>query len=505
MNFSRTSIIRLSVCYGLILSALVFTGCMSATDRVVIEEPPTPIPTTVITDELQAQRWRRVQAQRLAAQAEVELRREQRPTADLPLLLAREAVLTTWATDGYVTVEADRVLRTVLLSAMADPTLSLISQRFSNPPLFGVNHGAADTWTAAITPDGQILAVATNDDAMGPVNSIRLWDMTTNRFLGKLEGVPANFIVQAMAFSPDGTTLLTVSPLVTILWDWRTSQQRIVIPVLEGAFLTGAFSPDGQSVALAGEKIFTLVDTTSGKPLRHFTGQVGPILSVAFEPKGGQLLTAGQNDQLRLWEIASGRQIGTVGHQQWSYALAAFSPDGSLVAVSGGLLTQIWDFATRKLLYELAESGVKLPSFSRDGKYLLVKASLFDLTTGSVVRYFTDDLGSPIFQAAFAPDGESVIAVVNNYTVEIWPTVERMLLYTDALIQRDPTTFTEWELRRFELGQAAVASEYPLLDARPLVPFATPMINLTPRPRPDTATLSPLPTPITTKGKEGNR
>lgn len=494
MNFSRTATLQLWVCYGLILSALVCTGCLPATDRAVIEEPPTPVSTYQIVEEREQLLHRR-EAQRLAAQAVATLNHRQDATFDLPLLLAREAVLTTWATDGYVTVEADRVLRTVLFSAMADPALSIVSQRFSNPPIFGIKHDAADTWTAAITPDGHILAVATNDDAMGPVNSIRLWDMTTKRFLGKLEGVPANFIVQAMAFSPDGTTLLTVSPLVTILWDWRTSQQRVVIPVLEGAFLTGTFSPDGQSVALAGEKVFVLVDTISGRPLHHFTGQVGPILSVAFDPKGEYLLTAAQNDQLRLWEIASEQQIGTIGNQQWSYALATFSPDGSLIAVSGGPLIQVWDFATRKLLYELAEASMKLPSFSRDGKYLLVKASLFELATGSVVRYFTDDLGSPIFQATFAPDDESVIAVVNNYTVEIWPTVERMLLYTDALIQRDPSTFTEWELRHFELGQAAVASEYQLLDARPLVPFATPMINLTPRPRPDTATLSPLPTP----------
>lgn len=156
---------------------------------------------------------------------------------------------------------------------------------------------------------------------------------------------------------------------------------------------------------------------------------------------------------------------------------------------------QLWDVATQKLLYEIPEPGTKPPSFSRDGKYLLVKASVFDLATGAIVRQFTNDLGNLAFQAAFAADGESVVAVVDNDTIEVAPTVDRMLLYADALIQREPPTFTDWELRYFEIGQPVNLGEYQSLDAEILVPYDRPILSLTPRPRPNSATLSPLPTP----------
>lgn len=136
-------------------------------------------------------------------------------------------------------------------------------------------------------------------------------------------------------------------------------------------------------------------------------------------------------------------------------------------------------------------------SFSHDAKFLLVKADLLDLMTGSIARHFTDGAGGSIFQATFAPDGEHVIAIVNNQTVEIWPTVEQMLLYADALIQRNPPIFTDnppiftdWELRMFELGQPPVLTEYRLLDAQPLFPFATPLVYPTPRSRPDAIEVS---------------
>lgn len=155
----------------LLLLTFILAGCISSTDRAVIE----PWPTTVYrqqTPEEHEQFFRRQKAQRLAAQAELALNQGQEATFDLPLLLAREAVLTTWSTDGYVTVEADRTLRHILLMAMADPALSGISKHFPAPSIFSVNHGAADTLDAAITPDGRVLAIATNDDGMGPVNSI---------------------------------------------------------------------------------------------------------------------------------------------------------------------------------------------------------------------------------------------------------------------------------------------------------------------------------------------
>src|SRR6185312_2338429 len=75
-----------------------------------------------------------------------------------------------------------------------------------------------------------------------------------------------------------------------------------------------------------------------------------PVYSVAFSPDGKTLASAHQDGNMRLWDMATGRQIAVAftGHPPAGVVGAysvAFSPNGKTVAVSNRNV-QLWDVAT---------------------------------------------------------------------------------------------------------------------------------------------------------------
>ena len=76
-----------------------------------------------------------------------------------------------------------------------------------------------------------------------------------------------------------------------------------------------AFSPDG-ALALSASGEFGLSDNTlrlwevaSGRELRRFEGHTDEVLACAFSPDGALALSASRDRTLRLWEVASGREL----------------------------------------------------------------------------------------------------------------------------------------------------------------------------------------------------
>src|SRR5262249_25566171 len=156
--------------------------------------------------------------------------------------------------------------------------------------------------TVAIAPDGQTLAIYTD-------NNIELWSVAGER-QAMLERRELNS-QESLAFSPDGETLASTFGTEVILWDLRTRTARATI-------------------------------------------KLGPITSaVVFSPDGKTLAAGSEFGVAKLFEAATGREIATLQRfesaETWTEALA-FSRDGTLlaVAVKQGLV-QVWEAATGQL------------------------------------------------------------------------------------------------------------------------------------------------------------
>jgi WD40 repeat protein len=312
-------------------------------------------------------------------------------------------------------------------------------------------------WSLAFTPDGKRLAC-------GHTCCAGLWDLETGRLEATLPMHEGQFEVVTVAFSPDGKTLACCGsnsdPMGSIrLWDVATRRERLTLaasgvmaycsdsktlaagglwdPVQLLDLATGkpwpkrwkstfatalAFSPDGQTLAVASTKRSVLLwDLKTGKE-RILQAHASRILSLAFSPDSKLLASASEYGTIELWQLTPVHepvklqepQPGAVPHVS-----AAFSPDGTIVAVGG----KLWETATRKQMRCFLESGKV--AFSPDGKVLAWSTNdnaiiVCDIATGKkLASLATGFLINPV---AFSPDGTKLAAGGSGGVLAFWDT-----------------------------------------------------------------------------------
>ena len=131
---------------------------------------------------------------------------------------------------------------------------------------------------------------------------IRLWAVSDGTSLGVILGHTG--AVTALAFAPDGRTLISGSTDATIrLWD--VTSKQILKKTLEG--------------------------------------HLAAVQGLAFAPDGKSFASASRDKSVRLWDVATGREVRPLGSHDANACCVAFSPDGKTVA-SGGLdrMVRFW-------------------------------------------------------------------------------------------------------------------------------------------------------------------
>ena len=71
-----------------------------------------------------------------------------------------------------------------------------------------------------------------------------------------------------------------------------------------------AFSPDGQRLASASEdQTVKIWDSATGKELFALKGHAGWVASVAFSPDGQRLASASMDQTVKIWDSATGKEL----------------------------------------------------------------------------------------------------------------------------------------------------------------------------------------------------
>jgi WD40 repeat protein len=280
-----------------------------------------------------------------------------------------------------------------IATASSDKTARLwdvVRTKPLGPPL--LHDGSV--WCLAFSRDGKILATGADD------NKVRLWDTTTGKQLEPvLQHKAAVFV---LALSPDGKILATGSEdNVVRLWQFPTGtlmhSPLFISRILGGddairgirrrsayrhGVLALAFSPDGGRLAtVSGMPVgeARLWDITNNKrialPLRQSDTSGSGALSVAFHPDGKSFVTGLWANKLLRWDAGAGRPIGeplTHGGPVWA---CAFGSDGRII-VTGSMdhTARVWSTSTNKALgppLPHPTGSVRVVAVSRDGEAIL--------------------------------------------------------------------------------------------------------------------------------------
>lgn len=204
-----------------------------------------------------------------------------------------------------------------------------------------------------ISPDGRSLLTASIEHA------IRLWDTKSRSELASTVATTgaegANDYVQA-AFLEDGVYVVMAGPYELRVWEAR-SDREIGRAERDGKIRAVAMSPDQAYFALGNDDGSAEVwSMQSGQLVSKMQRHAGDVVALAFDPESRYLATAsglGREDRTaRVWEVASGREIVRLRHDQTVDAVA-FSPDGRYLASGGGDgIVRLWYWLPQDLIEE---------------------------------------------------------------------------------------------------------------------------------------------------------
>jgi WD40 repeat protein len=256
---------------------------------------------------------------------------------------------------------------------------------------------------ATLSRDGRKLATASAD------LTVRIWDVESGRELRKLTGHTE--IVTSAAFSPDGALLATGGADKTIrIWNVESGVQTkslVRLTDLQGTefvqqpkamelLLTGqiyngsivSFSPNGEILAASVGGYGTsrvgnenklvkikdeirLYEVASGRELRRMTGHRDAIQSLSFSSDGRSLVSGAADKTLSIWDVSSGQATFTVKDNLDFDTYAAFVPNKQLVVGGSRGQLRLWNATQGEKLITLtsAEDANEWLAVTPDGLF----------------------------------------------------------------------------------------------------------------------------------------
>ena len=270
--------------------------------------------------------------------------------------------------------------------------------------------------------------------------------------------------VYGVALSPDGQKLASGSQNGN-LKIWRldnagkpetTSMLTVSNPVYTDimSFTSGAvlsFSPDGSLLAVVGDQNnVNLWDSASGKLLKTLSGHTGPVYAVDFSPNSKFLATASSDNTVKVWDIASGQALlDLTGHENEAI-MVGFSPDGKYLVTGGGdCVAKLWELnltsgpaAYKELFskqFDYQSEGIpQRVAFSPDQKFIAI-------AVGVIVKVWdfealkSDPQTKHLFALyghqngfnglAYTPDGARLVTASADGTVRVWDAASGQQLF----------------------------------------------------------------------------
>ncbi len=193
------------------------------------------------------------------------------------------------------------------------------------------------------------------------------------------------------------------------------------------------FSPDGSKLLTAnGGPDFSLWDVQTGKEVQHFKVNPGwrprflypegdyrdGVEHLALSPDGHRALTSDSEGSTRLWNVDTGDQVRVIKVKTFENLFVGFSPDSrKMITENVDRSATLRDVKWGRELQHFGKAS--RPSFSADGRRVLMGGSVWDVETGKELRHFEQALGTEPF-GTLSPDGRRVLIGSGDGTTKLW-------------------------------------------------------------------------------------
>lgn len=245
-------------------------------------------------------------------------------------------------------------------------------------------------------------------------------------------------------FAPDGKSFAVNAFDKLEMW---SSQTHARLWAAEGTdrFAPSAFSPDGSTVVTAfQDDSIRLLDTRTGKELHSFIGYTGRVTYLAFSRDGSRIASASTDKTARIWNLDSGQSIALTGDLD-TIRVASFSSDGTrIVTASDDGVAGLWNADTGKFISWLRHSqgAVTSATFSPDGSQIATSgvdrtARIWDARTGAALFVLQHDEPA-VSEASYASN--DMLITRTNKAVYRWDvrTFGLISAFSDPLKFEDP-------------------------------------------------------------------
>lgn len=284
-------------------------------------------------------------------------------------------------------------------------------------------------YAMAASPDGHHLAWA------GVQGMVRMWDFKLQKVIWEdTTGVRIN----VLDFSPDGRLLASADDAGQIVFrDTLTGKKvKLIYPEITSIYAM-AFSPDGASLAYGGvapgndiNLFIRVLDTgfIKGFNIRPLKTDV---LSLAWSPDGRLLATGGRERLLRIWDVASERELRTFDIYDGPVKSLAFSPNGQWLAT--GANDEVAPIDKNILMWDISLCDRPVQTQTQNKAQAAAENPWDDPACRLQIPIAFTGQEADISSIAFSPDGAILASGDTAGRTRLWD-----VLYRESLDQQPP-------------------------------------------------------------------